>query len=420
MSEKKFNLKTYQKIDGGEHIDMRLKETRKEAPDVINEKQLESYRGTEANVVVEKLLEQKRTGEDTEITEKRLDTHDAKFANKYRNPAAHEGDMNKLEEQRLQGDPVEKEKYELASKTSEQFRWWEGVKSPDGLKLAKNEKDNQKKNIIARKKRDVEFEEPQEKTEEMTFDKPRWQEMGEYVEEKEEKDPVAISDVPEDFSVIENKSLDLSKEMFVKKEKYLPNKNPNLSAVYIVLSFDPSGFSGNEDDIKQAALEKVLTIKPELSGLISIDNFGEINEDAGEGTIKLRAFGEEFDSIVRKTPANAVPSAIKPDIELSEETMPIEEISYEEKDMEGTPTAIGRVTVNTSVTTDNRDSIIEDVIKFVRNKHPNIEVEVDSLDLSDIDQGEIRYMVGVMDQEEEPLAAESNFNIIVESALKKN
>ena len=133
MSDKKFNLKTYQKIDGDEHIDMRLEEARGNIPDVINEKQLEPYRAGENDVLTEKLLETKRIGEETEITEKRLDTHKPKFANKYRNPSAHEGDMNKLEEQRLQGDPVEKEKYEMASETPKQFRWWEGVKSPDGL-----------------------------------------------------------------------------------------------------------------------------------------------------------------------------------------------------------------------------------------------------------------------------------------------
>ena len=50
--EKKFNLKNYQKINGNEHIDMRLEQAREGSPDVINEKQLESYRATEADVGV--------------------------------------------------------------------------------------------------------------------------------------------------------------------------------------------------------------------------------------------------------------------------------------------------------------------------------------------------------------------------------
>ena len=121
MSDKKFNLKNYKKTNGDEHIDRRLEEQRSEAPNVINEKQLEDYRATESNVSIEKMLEDSRTGEETEVTEKRLDTHKSKFANKYRNPEAFEGDINKLEEQRLNGEPVENEKYDLASETPKQL-----------------------------------------------------------------------------------------------------------------------------------------------------------------------------------------------------------------------------------------------------------------------------------------------------------
>jgi len=420
MSDKKFNLKTYQKIDGDEHIDMRLEEARGNIPDVINEKQLEPYRAGENDVLTEKLLETKRIGEETEITEKRLDTHKPKFANKYRNPSAHEGDMNKLEEQRLQGDPVEKEKYEAASEAPRQFRWWEGVKSPDGLKLAKD----QKKNIIAKKpkKNEVEFEDPEEKVEELTFDKPRWQEAEESPEEKVEKDPVALSDVPQDFDVIEEKMGGAAREIFVKKEKYLPNSNPELSGIYMLLTFDPDAFGGSEEEIKQAALDKVLTVKPELSGLISVDNFGEIQEGIDEGTVNLRAWGPEFAPIVEKKPLNIVPSAPsrRTKMELSEEEAPIEEMSYEEKNIEGTPMAIGRIMVNSPATSENREDIVKDIVNFIQSKHPHLDIEQDSLDLSDIERGDVRYMVGVMGEEVSQLSANSDFEIIVESALKKN
>ena len=133
----KFNLKTYQKISGDEHIDSRLEEDRGNIPNEINEKQLETHRGTEPEVLIEKQLDDARQEKEaTELPEKRLDTKKGDFEIKYRNPSAYEGDINKLEEKRLASDPVENEKYTDASETPKDFRWWE-AKSPDGLKVAR-------------------------------------------------------------------------------------------------------------------------------------------------------------------------------------------------------------------------------------------------------------------------------------------
>ena len=214
----------------------------------------------------------------------------------------------------------------------------------------------------------------------------------------------------------------VAREIFVKKEKYLPNSNPELSGIYMLLTFDPDAFGGSEEEIKQAALDKVLTVKPELSGLISVDNFGEIQEGIDEGTVNLRAWGPEFAPIVEKKPLNIVPSAPsrRTKMELSEEEAPIEEMSYEEKNIEGTPMAIGRIMVNSPVTSENREDIVKDIVGFIQSKHPHLDIEQDSLDLSDIERGDVRYMVGVMGEEVSQLSANSDFEIIVESALKKN
>lgn len=136
----KFNLKDYVKISGDEHIESRLRKSHEDSKDVINEKQLEDYRATEVDSLTEKQLDSKRGGnkEASELVEKRLDTDKSRFANKYRNPDAYKGAINKLEEKRLANNPVEKEKYEAASTTGKKLRWWENTEDPMGMKLARN------------------------------------------------------------------------------------------------------------------------------------------------------------------------------------------------------------------------------------------------------------------------------------------
>lgn len=391
----KFNLKTYQKINGDEHIDMRLKESRKDAPNVINEKQLEDYRATESNVTIEKMLADKRTGPDTEITEKRLDTHKSKFANKYRNPAAYEGDLNKLEEQRLQGEPVEKEKYEAASEAPKQFRWWEGAKSPDGLKLAKSAK----KVVMA--------QEDKEKAEEMEFDEPRWQEMKEEDVDIVDDDTTEKKDTAEDFDITEkDDSTGPTGSIEVLKEKFLPNPDkPYLSGIYMVLGFNMFDFHGNEEEVKKAAFDKVTSLYPDLSGLISPDDFYSVSDDADETsglhTIKLRASGEEFAPFVEKSTAPQTEGTL-----VDYENPEMKEISYEEKTIDGTPMAVGRIDVGVDVTEENKDSLVNQALGFISELHPNIKVEKDSLDLTDLAGGEIRFFVGVEEMTEEDFPVE--------------
>lgn len=133
----KFNLKNYQKIDGDGAIEYRLKEehTDKSIED-ITEQQLEVGRVPEKDVTIEALLNKGRGSDDFEIIERKLDTKKADFNIKLRNPAAYEGDINKLEEKRLLNDPVEDEIYESASSTPKSMRWWETNKSKNDLDIA--------------------------------------------------------------------------------------------------------------------------------------------------------------------------------------------------------------------------------------------------------------------------------------------
>lgn len=302
MSKRKFNLKNYVKISGDDHIEYRLKnEQDDKAPNEIGESQLSGYRGKELNYLTEKQLDDKRTGGADQVVERRLDKQKSKFRNSYRNKSAYQGDMNKLEEKRLQNNPVENEKYESASFTPKGLRWWEGKKSPDGLKIAN--KINKKAQV-----------------EELTFDKPRWGEVPTETGEEEEywRDPEEIAE--EEFDIIDESLLE---------DEYDPD--------------------------------------------LSVDVF--------------------------------------------------EEVAYDEQDVAGTPMSIGRVKVNTEVTEVNEDAIVRDVIDFIENKHPNINLTRDSLDLSNLKHGEIGYVVSNDSDNEkfpiEEVAASLNSDYKVINSQKK-
>lgn len=83
-------------------------------PEQVTEKQLDD-RKDGPEVSTEAQLEKVRTGAAETLTEHRLDNSKSTLV-KHRNPKASAGDINKLEEQRLAGKPVEKEVAKPASK----------------------------------------------------------------------------------------------------------------------------------------------------------------------------------------------------------------------------------------------------------------------------------------------------------------
>ena len=335
----KFNLKKYAKKDNSRPIDKKLQEQHEEAPNETGEAQLEEGRVSESNVLIEKMLEKQRTGGADEITERRLDKDKADFNIKNRNASAFEGNINKLEEQRLENNPVEKEKYEPASEVPKQFRWWENVKSPDGLKLAKK-----KVKIAKWGFEDIdEFSSPEEK---------------------------AINDF--DINEVEQEI----KAMQVIKTKDIPSSRDVPPGIYMVLKYDPRDFGGTMEEIEEAALSEILLARPELSGLITTNDL-----DVGEDTVTLRVVGDEFRSIVIDHSKEDITEEI------------FDEVVYEEKTVGGTPMAIGQIKINIPIDERNKDTVARDIVDFVRSRHPNINIGEESLDVSNILDGEVGYMV---------------------------
>lgn len=356
---KKFNLKTYQKISGDEHIEMRLRKQHEDEPNVINEVQLESYRATESDVLIEKQLEKTREDEAPAITERRLDERKASFDIEYRNPSAYEGDVNKLEEKRLQDNPVEEEKYESASIAPNKSKWWEDTKSPDGLKLAKVQKN------IKQAQYDQELEE-------MDLGKERWEEVRLDDDGEDDNYSSEMSVTPpidDSFDIIDEDS-----SISIIKEKFATDPVPSL---YMVLEYNPVEYATPEG-AKISALEKVLKEKPELAGIITEDDF----RIKGEGELALSVFDDRLIDIIQQK-------------SIEEETVGgFEDIEYEVKDAAGTPISIGVVKVNQDVNDLSRASILRDTVDFIESKHPEISLDTDSLNIDELEtKGLIRYVV---------------------------
>jgi len=91
--------------------------------------------------------------------------------------------------------------------------------------------------------------------------------------------------------------------MEISKQKNIFQELPggdHYAGVYIVLNYDPTEFGGNEDIIKDAALDKILETRPDLVGLISKEDLSNVREDNAVGEISLRATGDEFVDVLMR------------------------------------------------------------------------------------------------------------------------
>ena len=369
----KFNLKNYEKINGDKHIDQRLREDHSKTPDEISEAQLESYRSPEPTQLTEKQLEKVRSGGAEQIIERRLDNDKAKFANKYRNEEAYSGDINKLEQKRLESDPVEDQAYEDASETPKFLRWWENTpKSPDGLKLSQRNK----KKVVAQVDRAREVERLDEETD---INAPEFKDMS-----PEEKTMEDLEN--SDFNIIEVE--DAMPNLEIVKEKNLTGEIPG---VYIVVKYDVTDFGGVSDDIQKAALDKILEARPELTGLISMDDLSMPKEMGDVGEVTLRAIGDYLRPVL--PPAEPTDEDLMLN-EVSASSL-FEELSYEQKDVGGTPMALGKIKVKADVSDTEKETVLADAVAFIGTKHPDIKVSKDVIDDSRLSEGELRYMVMV-------------------------
>lgn len=128
--------KSNNKSDGDMHITQKLRnDQHKESPNEVTEGQLGDCHFDITEVITEKQLEKSRTGFADTVIEKNLNDSQGLFGSAHRNDDTYLGDINKIEEQRISGDTMEDEKYEIASGTPKELRWWE-MKSPDGHKIA--------------------------------------------------------------------------------------------------------------------------------------------------------------------------------------------------------------------------------------------------------------------------------------------
>jgi hypothetical protein len=392
MSEKKFNLKNYQQINGDKHIDMRLEEARKEAPDVINEKQLEDGRVEEKNVTIEKLLEKNRTGAEDEITEKRLDTHKSKFANNYRNEETYTGDMNKLEEKRLKSDPIEKEAYSLASETPAKMKWWESIKSPDGLKVASKEQ-----TIKTAAVPNVAIEDPENLSDPTQ------------TAEEAEKMEIPTKDTSEswggDFTVQE-----LSSMHIVGKPVFIPsNENPKF--VTITLNYDPDDLKlQSKDSVKQAALDTISN-SAELGNLgskLTIDNFRITNPAAGE--VKMAADAELMTATEGAAPLASGPKGSSQNlIERSFVVNPESNI------------ATGIASINTEAAATDENMLKEEAADLFVKGHPELaNIPIEELKASmGIEGDQVNFMIELREAPAATAIASKDFDIIVLADSKK-
>jgi len=383
----KFNLQDYKKINGDEHIDARLQEQHGNIPNEINEKQLENYRTSEPDETIEGMLEKVRTGSADRITEGRLDTEKSKFKNKFRNKEAYSGNMGKLEEKRLQNDPVEKEKAKVNTQTPKKLRWWEDSSSPDGLKLASEkrtvktaqEDDENYSDVIE----NVVIPEEEKKEEDFSIVEDPISEI--IKEEKEAQDPTESAP-----RLLGENQMDLI------HEKIFTGKIPG---IYMVFQFDPEKFN-DSGDIRKNALKEALSIHPELGGLIDTSDFYELNMD--DGTIKLRGIGEKFNILEAIENSNTEP-------EIEGDKNLFTNIGVESKNIDGTPMYVGTIKVNKLVDEDNEQDIIDRAVEYISNIN-DIQIDPRSLDTSKLlIDGVITY-VGAkppMEQSEE----KEEFNI---------
>ena len=126
MSKSPYKFKNYQKTNGDEHISSKLeKDHSPKAPNSTTEEQLEENRFPVEIVPTEKMLEKARTGSATVVTEKNLNDSTSNFNIQYRDSSTSAGNINKLEEQRVAKAKMEDEKYEPASETPTELRWWQ-------------------------------------------------------------------------------------------------------------------------------------------------------------------------------------------------------------------------------------------------------------------------------------------------------
>ena len=394
---KLFNLKTCEKIDGDKHITMRLKEQHEEPANVVTEKQLSDRRVDEKNVIMEKLLDAKRTGSAEVIIERNLNESKGLFA-PLRDEKASAGNINKIEEKRLKGHAVESEKYEASSQIPKQKRWWENLKEVSSsneamIKTAELD-DNEDIPLTPRKKYKVHdsdsyrFKGGTEK--DLTQFKPEDAfGLATKMEDAEETAEVSNLDIPVGQEETAEEDTDENDSVWLDEVNGYKESREPIATMTFKLNFNPEKFQDLED-IRQAALEEVIKLKPGLEGKISTMDFLEPDISEETGSIILPLIGDQyFEGEELDTEAVDIGNIIIPD-----------KLFMGRKDVDGTPMITGLVylTAEGIELAKNEPEEFEKALSdSIMEARPDLDKSIDTLigsfNLSKAGEGKISFMV---------------------------
>ena len=326
------------------HTNMRLKDQHVDAPETITEKQFgKKYHTGEPEVTIESQLEKVRTGGADKIIEKNLNDSKSKFGSKHRNAEAYEGDINKLEEKRLSDKKVEDEKYSASSETPKKVRWWDGLKKSQSNKTVKTAAFG-----------DEDFEEGHEFDPDVSFN--RLKKMLDPEEEGVIPDEDFSGNLDDQIDVIEEEDTEkelekeIPRKMFITRNKEGQTPMPHIN---MELAFDPDSFN-NEEEIREAALEKVLEIRPNLEGKIDVSNFSQVLSGSIDSKIRLLLVGDEY-----FTDDGGMDS---------DESSIFTNIESEDVDAGGTPMTVGKVTLSPHAEAMEREDLLKGLVDFITDK----------------------------------------------------
>lgn len=367
----KFNLKNAKK-EKHVHTNTKIKEQHTGPTNHTLDKALSKNKHTNDyhELITEKQLESVRIEDDGRSIESKLEKIKPRFGIKHRNPDAFQGNINKLEEKRISNDNInEKEKYELASSTNKNMRWWE-VKSEDGLKIA-NSNDFIKK-ISETNEDDFLFP--------STPYRGRSKSLEETFGNKNKN-----NNNEDDYNESE---LSMNKNLsFIDKKDPVQIKGAPYGAFYSI-GYDPEAWQ-DEDELKEAIISKILNLRPDLEGKISEDMLDKGKTFGDMGRYDLRIFGEEFQpEYVEKLPDNL-------QNEFNQTLEYFKEIDYGPTDIGGTPVITGRLMINEDLGISDEE-LLDEAAKFINKNHPNINITAESLHISP-DGQHITYIIANVD-----------------------
>jgi len=329
-----------------DHIDRRIEDQRGDVPNEVQEGQLEDCRVNVTEDIMEKKLDKVRTGQVETLTEDQLDSCKSKMC-KMRNPSAYEGDINKVEEQRLESNYVaEKEPYKSANEEPEQFRWWK-EKSPDGLKLAKKEE---------------EIKTAQYSPAYAPTDTKEWGDVEDFFSD----DEGVISDIGNvdlDEGVDGDFISDVEEDLTMEIDKFV--ENPNLPMLYVSISFDPDDFGGDKLKILTNALKLIKEENPDIGESLDISDLAveyKRDDTSGEnyGYVRVRKTGEDAEALFGED-----------DAEFVEEEM-LNEIEFEVNEGGGTPVVTGILKANLPLGDYSEDEVISAALRKIKDLHPEL------------------------------------------------